>query len=697
MMAEFLELLTKDIEVLQPLAFIWTAPRRLHEQSKGKLEKYYENSHALECSEFEDLDYRKISENEILFFNWESINKEDNIYIRENEKDNNLSAVIQRTKDTGCIIILVIDEVHHHATSQISQNLISDISPKLTIEVSATPIIENPDGLVNVPLEDVKAEGMIKMSVVLNPDFDNLLSDDKIESSLANGSDDLVLDIAIKKREELSSAYKEEGKNINPLLLIQLPDRITGVEDQLKSEVTRVLKSKYDISVENGKLGIYLSGEKENLENIKMNINETEVLIFKQAIALGWDCPRAHVLVLFRNWNSFTFSIQTVGRIIRMPEPDIGHYENNILNRGYIFTNLSRISIREDIAGEYLQINTSNRIENYIPIKLASQHLKRQRDRTRLSPLFTQLFLEVAKNYGLEKKIKTKGQKVHFSFITKYQTRNVGKLLGEDILADKIVDAENESDLQQLFDFFVRQNLTPFYPEDRSVGRVKEAIYHFFSVQLGIEYSKMFKDIMKIILSDKNVKHFANVLDMAKEKYSATVLKRENVIVVDWKWEIPISKNVGKDFKVLKAPKSVLQPFYYDFRWKPEKGFIDFLEKSKKVEWWYKNGVGDRTNFSIPYKVKDELKLFYLDFIVKLTDGRIGLFDTKSGFTIKSSPDKIDGLRIYLEEYGQKNNLFGGIVTNTDPNKFIGRWMIYNGLGADLEIGNFSNWNLLEI
>ena len=58
------------------------------------------------------------------------------------------------------------------------------------------------------------------------------------------------------------------------------------------------------------------------------NENEVEVMILKQAIALGWDCPRAQILVLFRDWKSITFSIQTVGRIMRMPEIKKGHYKN---------------------------------------------------------------------------------------------------------------------------------------------------------------------------------------------------------------------------------------------------------------------------------------------------------------------------------------------------------------------------------
>ena len=202
---------------------------------------------------------------------------------------------------------------------------------------------------------------MIKKSVVLNPNFKNVLSGDSLKTKLADGTDAMVLEEAIKKREEIAKAYKEAGIDINPLLLIQLPDRKTQAEDQVKNDVVRILKDKYGMTTENGRLAIYLSEEKENLENIAKNNHETEVLIFKQAIALGWDCPRAQVLVLFRDWKSLTFSVQTVGRIMRMPEPDKGHYKQEILNHGFVFTNLADIEIKEDMARSYVTIYTSQR------------------------------------------------------------------------------------------------------------------------------------------------------------------------------------------------------------------------------------------------------------------------------------------------------------------------------------------------
>lgn len=697
MMGEFLKRLAKDLETRTSLAFIWTAPRRLHEQSKEKLVSYFENSLTLACSEFEDLDDRRIQENEILFFNWESINKKDNIYIRENEKENNLGAVIERTKDAGREVLLVIDESHHHATSKISQNLINDIAPKVTIELSATPVIQNPDKIVSVPMEDVKLEGMIKKSVILNPDFENVLSGDNIKSALADGTEALVLEKAIKKRDELVKKYEQEEANNNPLLLIQLPDRKTQMEDQMKADIIRILKDKFNITTENGKLALYLSGEKENLENIAKNTHETEVLIFKQAIALGWDCPRAQILVLFRDWKSLTFSIQTVGRIMRMPEPDKGHYESEILNHGYVYTNLSDIAIREDIAKDYVTIYTSRRIEDYEPIELLSVHRKRAREKTRLSPSFIKLFLKEADDYDLENTIKTKEQKIQIGFISDYEAGSVDELGGADIVAEKNVDTDSEYDLQKLYDFFVRQHLTPFYPEDRSIGRVKEAIYYFFRMQLSIHYTERFRDIINIVLSEENVQHFVNVLEKAKKSYIHEAQKLENELEKDKVWEVPEAVNFGGEYSEMDANLSVMQPFYYDHRWKPERAFIDFLEKSKNIEWWFKNGDRDATYFAVPYEEYGEWKPFYVDFIVKFNDGRVGLFDTKSGRTIKDAREKSDGLQAYLKEHGKNKNLFGGIIANTDSKNFNGSWMIYTGAGTDLAYGDSNNWDLLKI
>lgn len=105
------------------------------------------------------------------------------------------------------------------------------------------------------------------------------------------------------------------------------------------------MSEKYGITRENKRLAVWLSDDKTEdvLEDIQAFDSPVDVLIFKQAIATGWDCPRASILLMFREIKSITFEIQTVGRIMRMPE--LRHYSHEILNRGYVYTNFGEINI----------------------------------------------------------------------------------------------------------------------------------------------------------------------------------------------------------------------------------------------------------------------------------------------------------------------------------------------------------------
>ena len=677
MVAEFIKRLVESKQYSKDIAFIWTAPRKLHEQSKEKLDSYYEATRTIQCSYFEDLTDKQIQAGEVLFFNWESINKKDNVYIRENENDNNLTSIVDRTKLADRSIVLLVDESHHHATSEISKDLIADIGPDLTIEISATPILNDPDEMVTIDIEDVKIEGMIKKSVLLNPGFKNKAQGNDIENGIPVSSDEFIIDESYKLRNKLLEAYKETGSGINPLVLIQLPDKKSTVEDQIKDEVIKVLKDKYNITVGNGKLAIYLSEDKENLENISKEDNEVEFLLFKQAIALGWDCPRASILVLFRDWKSMNFSIQTVGRIMRMPNPNEGHYSNDLLNHGYVFTNLQDISITEDTAKRYITIYTSKRIPSYEPIKLRSVYRERHREQTRLSPLFTQIFIKEAQNYGLKDKVNIDDQKVSLSLISDWQAESIDTLAHEQIKSNFKVDDASDETIQKMFDMFVVNNLSPFYPEDRSVGRVKETIYKFFNNEFKLNYMDTFEKIVRTVLSDSNNRYFTEVIDQAKEKYIEATKERDNQLNALNNWEIPESLSLTGEYIEWTDTKSVMQPFYYDNKWKSEKAFIEFLEKNNKnIEWWFKNGDRDAVFLAVEYEEAGEKKPFYVDFIIKLKDGRIGLFDTKSGITARDAKGKALGLQKAIKEMGK--NITGGLISNTDEVSYKGRWQTYN-------------------
>ena len=175
---------------------------------------------------------------------------------------------------------------------------------------SATPITLSAEK-VYIPRQKVVEEEMIKEGIILNPAIDK-------HDSQAHTLNQYLVKEALDKRNELAEAYKELGININPLLLIQLPndssERLTDDENTIIEEVKEYLDKVKGINIANGKLAIWLSGVKENVDGIEKEDSITEVLLFKQAIALGWDCPRAAVLLIFRKLESFQFTVQTVGR-----------------------------------------------------------------------------------------------------------------------------------------------------------------------------------------------------------------------------------------------------------------------------------------------------------------------------------------------------------------------------------------------
>jgi type III restriction enzyme len=702
MMAEMLKRLIDSRIDGKKFSFILIAVNKLHDQSRNSLKKYYEPlGIGLKCSYFEDLDDRKIGENEILFLNWASINKKDNIYVRANERDNNLSNIVARTKDEGRTIILIIDESHRNAETEKSQELIDEIGPKVTIEVSATPQLKGVFRGVEVELKDVKDEGMIKKEIVINPGFENFKLDKKLADKTA---DEIVIEAGLKKRKELAKLYEAEGSSVNPLMLIQIPDTRQGMIDK-KDAVVQLL-GKYGITTENGRLAIYLSDKdsKINLENIEKNENEVEVMIFKQAIAVGWDCPRAAILVLFREWKSIVFSIQTIGRIMRMPEWH--HYKNEELNLGYVFTSLSDIGIAEDIAKEYITVFEGKRREDYKDIDLTSYHSKRFREETRLSSDFVPVFFQAAEELKLKDRISLKHSIVDTKIIAS------GKIYNVDAEAKTIEKKgtldipKNEVELQNAFDFFSRENLAPFAPELRSIKRINDSLYRFFDKKFKMGVDDWPK-IQAIVLAEENRQSVIDVINRAKELYLELVGSGKHELVQnDELWNVPETINYDLNFEKKNYKKSVILPYYarksgrqkslledYTEDSVNEESFIEYLEKAKQVKWWFKNGTKDGSYFAVPYEENGEAKPFYVDFVVMLKDRRVGLFDTKGGIYAKTAKERAEGLAKYIAEENKKGKkLFGGILI-----KEKNSWRLNDSKKYSYDPKNLKDWKFLDL
>src|SRR5574344_481062 len=168
------ELTTQLAEVEKEVAIIWIAPNKLHQQSYMRMKNYFSETRVLRPVMYDELDHSTngyIKPGEVFFVNWESINKDKNIMVRDTENSSSLYDIVQRTKDVHDMpVIVVIDEEHMFGgrAAKQSEKVLQNINPKLEIRISATPIT-SPDELVTVSRDRVIREEMIKEGITINP------------------------------------------------------------------------------------------------------------------------------------------------------------------------------------------------------------------------------------------------------------------------------------------------------------------------------------------------------------------------------------------------------------------------------------------------------------------------------------------------------------------------------------------------
>ena len=665
--------------------FLWMSIGKgeLHRQSYASLAQNLPRN--LEVRELEKEFFgtrASIERNEVVVGNWEKLRAKDkktgewkNALMKDSEKVN-FRELLQTTRDLGVKVVLIIDEIHAGGSSEKSLEIRDDIvQPFLTVEVSATPAIKGQEK-VEVEPQSVIDEGMIKKEIVINEHLD-AIADDETETQ------EIVMQAAFAKRQRLQSKFAERGVNINPLVLIQLPDKEAG-EDK-KNFAEKWLAQK-EVTTENGKLAIWLTNEKVNQEKewLTRHDGDVEFLIFKQAIDTGWDCPRAHILVRFRQTKSVTFEIQTLGRILRMPEAK--HYGDDDLDRAFVYTNLKSFATDTGThSPNMIKSKKSKRKELYGDLTLRSYY----RNRVDFGDI-TMTFYEVlgrtfCENFGIEyrKNISVNGYDEN---IEKVQNKGFSLggmatdklLLNEKISASRIdvpqkfqvdggglVVVQSADEMEQELCHLITENLNGYAPK-RSMPTVKNALRIWFRDHLGIGMNQIIRQD-NILLN--NYGKFGQLLDQAVKNYKPTQdqeINKKIAEIEEWNdnWEISQRRNYSDKCETKEYQKCLYEPFYFQKDSSLEEAFIeDFLEKATEILWWWKNGSEHMAlNFGIKYT--DHGSTFQPDFIVRFIDGRIGIFDTKgTGFQEDENKVKAEALQQYIQEENHKGlNLWGGLV-----------------------------------
>jgi len=732
MTAKFIEEIIREVPEMD-LCFVWISIGKgeLHLQSKHSLERVFGGAPRVSLVEEEFTGGReRIIRNEVVVVNWEKLRSKEretgdwkNILMKDGEKLN-FRDVLSKTREQRKVI-MIIDESHIGATAERTNELRDEINADVILEMSATPRI-TPDprdlargtaGYVFVEPKDVIDEGMIKKELIINEKIDEI-TDDEADSQ------EVVLQTAYKKRLELKKLFEKEKANINPLVLVQIPTAEAG-EDKIKA-VRKFLADKgiteRKDGTGNGKLAIWLSEQKsETLDWVSDPDNEIEFLIFKQAIDTGWDCPRAHILVKFRESHSETFEIQTVGRILRMPEQK--HYASEDLNRGYIYTNVQSIIVKkEEYNPNIIKHLKAVRKEVYKPIKLTSYY-KSRADYGDITSSFTPVFEKTAcEHFGLKgdhtmfaqnvAKVEKEGVILD---VKKYQQDIIANAKIEGSTFDEIegkIDSAARArltiagnDLQALFEQIIKERLGSFKNVKRSVPAVKTAIYTWFRKYLG---SKAWPEemilVQMVLAHNGNRKQFEEILASAIEAYKAVrekeILKRVEESEQFYDFEIAKESffNQHTDERV-EHEKFVYEPCYLSAsRLNPEKNFEKFLaENSDKIVWWWKNGENKQDYFGVKYEYPvGVIHTFYPDYLVQLADGRIGIFETKDmgdrdgGNYTKAKAEK---LQEYIKEQKGKK-LFGGIAIEKSDGWKINQKTVYDW--SKCEKNDWSDWEKLK-
>lgn len=224
---------------------------------------------------------------------------------------------------------VIVDEAHNSRT-ELAFDMLARFRPSGVMELTATPDLERTPSNVlhSVSAAELKAEEMIKLPVILEtePNWQQCLAD-------AIGRRDALHKLADDER-RAGAAY------LRPLVLIQSEPRRAGVETLDFEKVRNELITNHGIPASEI---VVATGDEKGLEQIdadfKLGIADpacpVKFVITQKALAEGWDCPFAYILVSMASLSSATAVEQLLGRVLR--QPGASHRRARALNQSYAF------------------------------------------------------------------------------------------------------------------------------------------------------------------------------------------------------------------------------------------------------------------------------------------------------------------------------------------------------------------------
>lgn len=319
----------------------------LYEQNYSNFEKYKRDAGFLNYNTslfLSSLPNQIFQKNKIYFFGWDKIIKSNSKIVLEQERAN-FWDVYKKTLLKGIKFLIVVDEQHigSSQTSDATQKFLQELNNihrnvfgelPVYIRTSATFNINYGDDLHHSSTyEQAKEAELVKKDIIVN-DF---------SCSTTNPINEIeqLVHAAIDKREQISLAYSNKSKETRngkePLIIIQLEN---GNKNVTRKVIEKAILSHGGFSIKHAAIWLddvkaMFDGTKITKKDIEIN-DDIKLLIFKQAIATGWDVPRASVWVKFRKNMNQSFEVQTLGRILR--NQFLKYFNNDLIDCGFVYT-----------------------------------------------------------------------------------------------------------------------------------------------------------------------------------------------------------------------------------------------------------------------------------------------------------------------------------------------------------------------
>ena len=689
--------------------FLWLCPGAggLHKQSQDSFEELtIDIPYGDVYSFINETDPR----GQVFFINWDKINSSSNVVLQEGEHKDFMSKIYD-CHNNKIEIFMLIDEEHKYRDT--ANHYISIIHPVHVLRVSATPITAA-DYVEEINDNEVIASGLIAMGISVNEGLSQAIQDN-------NDLDDdlMLLELADSKRKQIKEEYNKLGLNINPLVIIQFPN---GNQEWIDKVKTALEDMGYPES--SGFIASWFSGDHpDNPEEITNLDGEYRFLLFKQAIATGWDCPRAKILVKLREGGTERFNVQTVGRIRRMPERK--HYDSDLIDYCYLYTLDSQFSegLTQSLSDSFYTYQYKKKADSP-NIKLMREILDGN-DRISVNP---EAVVKVVRDQFIgecdldgDGKLNKRELEVSMGFVfgTKLKTTAISGV------------ARTTHDITKLNSIFGGEHQINNHNDGFIIRDAKRKIARAIGIDENISNNALrvlfgSLDLESSLLSEDEINFESEnklIEGMTLKEYNAFLVNNRDKLVslfseIDEKqisdvveteiiikeWTIP-KYQYYKQHKKLAATHILTTNIFEGYgdnilispnRTCTEIAFEKWCEESSSpVKYVYKNGDKGEEFFGIVYRKAFRRSHFYPDYIIQTNNDDVWIIEAKGGISTDGSSNNVDGyagkkfeaLKAYAERY---TNIKWGFV------RAVGAQILMSNTEWDEDIRNNNVWKPIE-